>query len=195
MDATSLAYEDILSILSRSSSSSFKYLGRNLHNKNMLLQEKVGLDFAIEFVQICLVSISIGAITPLFWRNHNQIKQLLVYVDVSLSMWVLAQCALSIMLDQLVEGHYLLVMTERQRNILLVVLVCDCIELGLCLHGIKHNEYWELLSHHGLSVLGIGYELYIGLGGGIMVRFLLDSTTHFFALVEDLMSKRSILCC
>jgi hypothetical protein len=40
--------------------------------------------------------------------------------------------------------------------------------------------------HHTLSIIGIGYQLFRNIGGGIMVRLLLDSSSTIFVLLESL---------
>lgn len=54
-------------------------------------------------------------------------------------------------------------------------------------------EWDEIIYHHGLSILGIGYQLANAVGGGLMVRFLLDSMTLYLYMLEYLLKGKEFL--
>jgi len=83
--------------------------------------------------------------------------------------------------------HYLFCMTPLQEWVLFLVSAQYCIDYALWLSGINVGlEENSFVWHHPLALIGVLYQVYFQIGGGLMVRLLLDSITCLLAFLEKL---------
>ena len=96
-------------------------------------------------------------------------------------------------------AHLLLRMTPLQAAVLQLVAATFLFELGQSLseqrvrrRSRRHigSADWRLLSHHVIGLIGIALQLRRSVGGGMMVRLLLDVLTDFAQYGRECLNRR-----
>ncbi|KAL6075884.1 hypothetical protein QOT17_003193 [Balamuthia mandrillaris] len=84
-------------------------------------------------------------------------------------------------------------MTAVQARVLYLCFFDFCMEtVGYAL-GLRYVQPDIIFAHHPLSFVGIAYQLYYGIGGGMMACMLLDSLSEITELIEKLCMQWRLL--
>jgi len=141
----------------------------------------------------CFVALLCGVLTFFCFEKRRRLFNRCFNIGcLFLCITILYLCTRSLVVDYLFHtisfSSFLLEMTDNQRRILHICLVDFSFDIGIYLRGATNCDRDDML-HHLFSIPGILFQLHYGIGGGLMVCLLLDSSSYFLLLLEDIGRK------
>jgi hypothetical protein len=112
--------------------------------------------------------------------------------ELFLSTVVLVVIFLAILSSVIPDGNCdaLLAVSRLDAAVLMMIFLSHAFDLGMYAGGLALLDRDTLLIHHPLTLVGIAAILMRGVGGGAIVRLLLDSTTYWISLCEEVLTAR-----
>eukprot|EP01087_Luapelamoeba_hula_P018410 TRINITY_DN5927_c0_g1_i1.p1 TRINITY_DN5927_c0_g1~~TRINITY_DN5927_c0_g1_i1.p1 ORF type:complete len:320 (-),score=45.51 TRINITY_DN5927_c0_g1_i1:676-1635(-) len=144
-----------------------------------------------------LVYLCMGLVIPMFFeKNSALLVRLYTVYSMMGSYYVCAMCVynIAVYLSDCVTGSgdsggvpFLLAMTPTQTYPLVFCFLDYFMDIGLFIRGVDSDllDKETILYHHTLSILGVAFELYYWMGGGMMMCLLLDTFEVALSLLEN----------